>query len=58
MRMRGAESGRAGRWLIDDIKHLVASCPEAYRTAEALGEKGSAQGGHLNGEGLTSGPAL
>ena len=31
MRMRGSEIGRAGRWLIDDLRRLLASCPEAYR---------------------------
>ncbi|RBP06293.1 DNA-binding transcriptional LysR family regulator [Roseiarcus fermentans] len=31
MRMRGTEIGRAGRWLIDDLRRLIAACPEAYR---------------------------
>ena len=36
MWMRGNEIGRAGRWLVDDLRRLVASCPEAYRAAEAV----------------------
>jgi DNA-binding transcriptional LysR family regulator len=31
LRMRGREIGRAGRWLIDDLRRLIATCPEAYR---------------------------
>ncbi len=33
MWLRGAEIGRAGRWLIDDLRRLLAACPEAYRAA-------------------------
>jgi DNA-binding transcriptional LysR family regulator len=36
MRMRGSEIGRAGRWLIDDLRRLIASCPEAYRASPPL----------------------
>ncbi len=36
MRMRGAEIGRAGRWLIDDLRRLLTACPEAYRAAESV----------------------
>ena len=31
MRLRGSEIGVAGRWLIDDLRRLIAACPEAYR---------------------------
>ena len=33
--MRGREIGRAGRWLIGDLRRLLTVCPEAYRAAEA-----------------------
>ncbi len=36
MRMRGSEIRRAGRWLIDDLRRLVVSCPEAYRASQAV----------------------
>lgn len=35
MRMRGTEIGRAGRWLIEDLKRLLAVCPEAWRATDA-----------------------
>ena len=35
MRLRGSEIGRAGRWLIDDLRRLLAVCPEAYRAPPA-----------------------
>jgi DNA-binding transcriptional LysR family regulator len=37
MRMRGGEIGRAGRWLIDDLRRLIPSCPEADRISNAVG---------------------
>ena len=35
MRLRGSEIGLAGRWLIDDLRRLLAVCPEAYRAPPA-----------------------
>jgi DNA-binding transcriptional LysR family regulator len=32
MRLRGVEIGRAGRWLIDELRRLISSCPEVYRS--------------------------
>ncbi len=36
MRMRGAEIGRAARWLINDLRRLLTACPKAYRAAELV----------------------
>jgi DNA-binding transcriptional LysR family regulator len=31
--VRGREIGRAGRWLIENLRGLIAACPEAYRAS-------------------------
>ena len=31
---RGREPGRAGRWLIVDLRERVKTCPSAYRAAK------------------------
>jgi DNA-binding transcriptional LysR family regulator len=39
VRVRGREIGRAGRWLIEDLRRLIAACPEAYHASQPALER-------------------